>query len=559
MTHNHIALTTSTRITSTTMVQSLGISVGNSNSYVAACLAGGIEILLNEYSNRLTPSMVAFTDEVRSIGVDASSNLFMNLKNTIYDIMVLLGKSYRQLPLKGNNDRPNYSFEIEEAEDGQALVVVRHLGTQRKFTITQVLAMLFTKLKGIANNATDCVISYPQFFDDIQKTALIQAARIAGLNPLQIISDMSAVVLNYAYYRTTKEDSHKFIVFINFGQATLQSVVAWLNPKEDVVRILAAESESIGGRDFDRLLADYFVEQYNLKLTPKAYLKLVFACEKLKKVLSANAQEVPLNVESLISEDKDFSARIDRATFENITVNLLQRVEDCFNRTLAMAQANFATTMAELAEIRFNIQAVEMVGGSTRVPIIKQLIQNVFSIVPSTTLNTDEAVARGCVLHCATLHPGVKVKREVRIINLTNSESFYRPKNASCDKEARRIELELITSDRKYQARTEARNTLEEYIYAERSKLQDGDQFLTELTTCLDWLFDDEGVDASEDEYKKRLASLKKISESRMVVDTENGKATNENCKESKDINKNEREIEIEMEKGDDNSATNNK
>lgn len=489
------------------MVQSLGISVGNANSYVAAGLGGGIEILLNEYSNRATPSMVAFADEVRAIGVDASSNFFMNLKNTIYDVMVMVGKSYKQLiEERGEN---SYPFKLEEAPNGQALVVVRHLGIERKFTLTQVLAMLFTKLKGVANNAADCVISYPQFFQATQKAAIIHAAKIAGLNPLSAISEMSAVVLNYAYYRTTSKDSHKFIMFVNFGQSNLQTALAWLNPKEDLVRILAAESEHVGGKDFDKVLVDHFVRQHNLKLTQKAYMKMLAACEKLKKGLSANASAT-INVESLISEEEDFTSKIEKTVFEELIKDLLARVESCLRRTLEVAKANFDCTMAELMEIRFQLEAVEVVGGSTRVPAVKQLIQDVFALPPSTTLNTDEAVTRGCVLHCATLHPGMKVKREVRIMNLTNSESFYKFDNIQCDKDARRVELELITCDAKYHARTDARNTLEEYIYSERSKHQDGSERLVELNTCLDWFFSDEGMDASEEEYKYKLSDLKK-------------------------------------------------
>lgn len=634
------------------MVQSLGISIGNSSSYVAAGQGGGIEILLNEYSNRSTPSMVAFTDQVRAIGVDASSNFFMNLKNTVYDLMVLLGRPYKDI------NTSLYPFYMEEGSDGQALIVVRHLGEERKFTVTQILAMLLTKLRSIAGDSIDCVLSCPQFYTDNQKIALFQAALIAGLNPLQIITDMSAVVLNYAYYRTTKEDAHKFVAFINFGQSNLQSIIAWLSPKDDLVRILAAESEPIGGKDFDQCLAEHFISTHNLSLNQKAQLKLISACEKLKRLLSANTNEIPLNVESLLGEDKDFTARIDRTTFETISEPLLHRVEQCLTRTIQNATINFGKVMSEtveaakaaevaraaeaqkaieltkvaeeaksakelaqanaaaealakveaknkeevhdrtssndgaqteggapkeegdqmdqngeaksedasqqanhnnsnsskeapmdteseeltkataeeqravqavkaakaaeksmaakvnrltkLSQLQFDLQTVEMVGGSSRVPAVRQLIQKVFNLVPSTTLNTDEAVARGCVLHCATLHPGMKVKREVKIVNV---EPSSKPSGLTCDKDLRRIELELITEDRKYRARTEARNNLEEYIYSERSKLKEGDQYLQQLSDQLDWLFSDEGEDASEEIYLTKLAELKKTRE----------------------------------------------
>lgn len=583
------------------MVQSLGISIGNANSYVAAGQRGGIEILLNEFSNRSTPSMVAFNDQFRSIGVEAASNLFMNYKNTIYDIILLLGKPYKDLVLQDANGRPYHSFKIEEGPDGQALVVVRHLDQVKKYTITQILAMLFTKLKGIAGDATSCVISFPQFFVDDQKAALCQAALIAGLNPLKAISDMSAVVINYAYYRTTRVDPDKLIAFVNFGQSNLQVVVAWLTPKEDVARILATESEPIGGRDFDLILADHFIRECKLNLSPKSHLKLVFACEKLKRQLSANTNQIPIHVESLISEDQDFTSSMNRATFEDLGHPLFARVEKCLKRALENSKATYDKMVAEVVaeaakkeaakkeaakkaaaqkaqketaqkevaskedkaadekggdteiapetseaadnstsinnnsnskETAMEVEQkaenntvpkldstnegfcgpveVEMVGGSTRIPAIRQLVQNVFKSTPSTTLNTDESVARGCVLHCATLHPGILVKREVKVLG---TNCFYVPKKLTvADEKLRAEEIELILNDRKYALRNEARNNLEEYIYLEKSKQNDEGR-LQELLSTLDWLSHDENAELSEEVYIQKLAELKKAVE----------------------------------------------
>lgn len=178
------------------------------------------------------------------------------------------------------------------------------------------------------------------------------------------------------------------------------------------------------------------------------------------------------------------------------------------------AMSSQANKLNKMLDIKFDLQVVEMVGGSTRIPAIKQRIQTVFNLTPSTTLNTDEAVARGCVLHCATLHPGMKVRREVRILG---SEHFYKLKGVVCDKDSRKIEQDLIESDKKYKSRTEARNTLEEFIYAERSKLQEGDHYLAQLSETLDWLFSDDGEDAPEESYSGKLQELKKSAESRLV------------------------------------------
>lgn len=564
------------------MVQSLGISIGNASSYVAAGQGGGIEILLNEYSNRSTPTMVAFTDHCRSIGVDAASNLFMNSKNTIYDIMLLLGKPFKEI------DTNKYPFKLEEGNDGQALVVVGHLGDERKFTLTQILAMLFTKLKDVANNATDCVISCPQFFNEIQKAELEHASLIAGLRPLQLISDTSAVILNYAYYRTTREQARKLVAFVDFGQSNLQVAIALLNPREDLVQVLSKESELIGGRDFDRALADYFIKEHNLVLTHRGYLKLLGGCEKLKKNLSTNTGETPINVESLVSGD-DFTGRIDRAKFEEICQPLITRVESCLSKALKTALENLnqlcqpkpnqsssteptsthqqdgeqvpdsepmqasqpavpdqaspdqnqqqapssepsnippsesteapsskpskapdaPKVQQQAPEPIPTLEVVEIVGGSTRIPMVRSVIQNVFNLEPSTTLNTDEAVARGCVLHCATLHPGMKVKREVRVHEL---DPFFKPQRSVCDQDLRRIENDLIDSDRKHQRRTESRNNLEEYIYCERSKNQDPN-FLDLLNNTLEWVFSDEGEEAPEEDYINKLVELKRAAQ----------------------------------------------
>lgn len=478
------------------MVQSLAISVGNANSYVAAGQGGGVEILLNDYSNRSTPSMVGFTRYCRSIGVDAYQNLFLNLKNTIFDIMQLLGKSFEDI------DCQKYPFVIEEDEEGKPVVVVKLISEERKFSITQILAMLFTKLRGVAGNATDCVISCPQFYTELQKHELLEAALVAGLKPLQIMSDMAAVALNYAYFRTTHEDTPKNIAFINFGQSNLQVLIAGINPKENVVKVLATESEQIGGKDFDQILADHFIQQHNLKLNPKAKLKMNSSCEKLKQLLSANANEIPIHVESLISENEDFTSRIDRVKFDELSQGLLQRVEACMRRSLENAKA-------QDSEVEFKLDVVEMVGGSIRIPAVKQLVQKVFEMSPSTTLNTDEAVARGCLIHCATLHPGVKINRIIKIEG--TDDLFYKSDKINCNQKFLEVEQELIALDCRHKVKTESRNNLEEFIYSARSNLKENDVLQEPLNQTLDWLFSDEGDDASADDYSKKLEELREL------------------------------------------------
>lgn len=563
------------------MIQTLGIALGNANCYVAAAKDGGIEILLNDYSQRSTPAMVAFGEFGRLIGVDASQNQMMNLKNTIYNLLKLVGRPYSEAIAL------NLPFKLEEGEDGQVYIVVTHLREERRFTVVQILAMLFTKLKDIAGVA-DCVINCPQFYNQEQRQVVNVAARIAGFNPLDIIPDMSAVALYYTHYRTKKTDATNNIVgFVNFGQSCLQTMIAYINPKDDVITVLAAESEpDIGGRDFDLLLAEYFIKTQNMDLSPKAKLRLVNECERLKKQLSANSNSIPIHVECLESEDKDFSGSIDRATFEQLAEGLLSKVHDCLSRTIEKAKDQFAliqkiqleqakksksdskkktpspkkpeaeqnkqaeeekmdldpsnndqctqnseadpvdkveqtnekveskvdvpSQSPKKEEINpqpptpFSIHSVEIVGGSSRIPAFKGVVKTVFGLEGSTTINTDEAVARGCVLYCAILHPGIQVKRHVTIKESNPISIDWR--TVKVGKELCKIEADLTECDRQWRARMDALNSLEEYIFDCRAK----NKLVDEVNSLEDWLFD-EGDNCTKEELIDRLTKLKAL------------------------------------------------
>jgi len=320
-----------------------------------------------------------------------------------------LAKKFKEL------NRKDIPFNIEEDKNGDVLIVVNHNGDKLYLTPVQVLAMLFTKLRQISGNVVDCVINCPNYFTDTQKRALIEAATIAGLNPLKIIPDMTAIALYYGFYRNQSGSQDiSIVVFVDCGQSSIQASVVLFNHKENSLRVLDQGYEpNIGGKHFDELLADHFSKGKNLN--KRARYRLIAECEKVKKQMSANSNELPINIECL-QDDQDFSARVDRNKFEELATSLFDNIKSMLEQTNKGAADKFQKDFEEEFG-PFKVDAVEIVGGTSSIPAIKRMVKDVFQIEPSTTLNADEAVARGCALQCAILSPTFKVARELQIID----------------------------------------------------------------------------------------------------------------------------------------------
>lgn len=252
---------------------------------------------------------------------------------------------------------------------------------------------------------TDVVIAVPGWYTDIQRRALLDAASVAGLNTLRLINDSTAVALGYGITKSDLPDAEnpRHVVFVDVGHSSLSvSVVAFAKGQLKVLS--TAYDRNLGGRDIDYALVHHFAAEFKTKYkidvlaNPKATFRLAAGCEKLKKVLSANA-EAPLNVESIMN-DVDVSSKLTRDAYEGLIVNVLGRIANpCQN---ALAESGLTLDQ---------IDAVELIGGSTRVPAVRAHIQSVFpGKVLSTTLNQDEAVARGATFSCAMLSPTFRVR-----------------------------------------------------------------------------------------------------------------------------------------------------
>lgn len=389
----------------------VGFDIGNFKSSVGVARAGGIDIVANEYSDRIIPTYVSFTNKERVNAHAAKQKETTNHKNTISCFKRLVGRKMNDPQVQ--NEKNYLPLRISQSTNGdeKLLYNIDYLDETRDLTTEQVMGIYLTYLKSVAEmnlntKVIDCVLSVPSFATDAERRAIIDSAQIAGLNCLKLMNETTAVALAYGLYHSSlpelTEKPHN-VVFVDFGYTQIQcSAVSFHKGK---LKMLATTYDNnLGGRDFDRVLMDYFQKDFLARYKLDAYsntrarIRLRTECEKLKKLMSSNSSPIPLNIECFMN-DTDVQGRINRAEFEKMSENLFARVKKCMSQLLVEAKLK-----------NDDIDFVEIVGGSTRIPAVKSIIKEVFNKDPSTTLNQDEACSRGCTIMCAILSPTFKVK-----------------------------------------------------------------------------------------------------------------------------------------------------
>lgn len=284
------------------------------------------------------------------------------------------------------------------------------MGEKQQFTATQLVSMFLSKVKATASAelklpVSDIVISVPAWFTDVQRRAIMDASEIAGLKLLRLINDTTATALGYGIPRTdlpTAEEKPKRVAFVDIGHSDYTCSIVEFKKGELAVRSTAYDRH-FGGRDFDKALIQHFArewkEKYKIDINsnPKALVRTAAACEKIKKILSANAQ-APISIESLMN-DVDVQGMMKRDELEVLLQPLLERATAPLEQALLEAKMKVE-----------DIDTIEMVGGCTRVPALKEKISKFFGKTLSFTLNQDEAVARGCAFSCAILSPVFRVR-----------------------------------------------------------------------------------------------------------------------------------------------------
>lgn len=303
--------------------------------------------------------------------------------------------------------------------NGQVGAEVTYLGKKERFSATQLTAMFLNKIRQTAQNelklpVTDLVISVPAWFTDAQRRGLLDAADIAGLKILRVMNDTTAAALGYGITKLdlpSGDEKPRRVAFVDVGHADYSCSIVEFKKGELSVKSTAYDRH-FGGRDFNLALVNHFHKEfkgkYRIDITtnPKAMVRVEAAAEKLKKILSAN-QQAPMNIESLMN-DIDVTAMITRQEFEALVEPLLSRATIPLEQALAEAKLN-----------KEDIDVIELVGGCTRVPALKERIQSFFGKQLSFTLNQDEAVARGCAFSCAILSPVFKV-RDFSVLDIVN-------------------------------------------------------------------------------------------------------------------------------------------
>ncbi|XP_014522749.1 heat shock 70 kDa protein 16 [Vigna radiata var. radiata] len=384
----------------------VGFDIGNENCVIAVVRQRGIDVLLNYESKRETPAVVCFSEKQRLLGSAGAASAMMHIKSTVSQIKRLIGRKFADPDV--DKELKMLPLETSEGPDGGILIHLKYLGEIHVFTPVQIMSMLFAHLKAMTETdlempISDCVIGIPSYFTDLQRRAYLDAAKIAGLKPLRLIHDCTATALSYGMYKTDFSGTGPvYVAFIDVGHCDTQVSIASFEFGK-MKMLSQAFDRSLGGRDFDEVLFSHFAakfkEEYHIDVysNTKACFRLRAACEKLKKVLSANL-EAPLNIECLMDE-KDVKGFISREEFEKLASGLLERVSiPCLR---ALTDANLTVE---------KISSVELVGSGSRIPAISTLLISLFKREPSRQLNASECVARGCALQCAMLSPVYRVR-----------------------------------------------------------------------------------------------------------------------------------------------------
>ncbi|KAH7889017.1 heat shock protein 70 family [Phlebopus sp. FC_14] len=385
----------------------VGVDFGTLHSKIGVARNRGIDIIVNEVSNRATPSLVAFGPKQRAIGEAAKTQETSNFKNTLGSLKRLIGRSFSDPELE--IEKKYLNAKLIDV-NGTVGTEVSYLGEKQTFSATQLVAMYLGKLRDITTNelktaVSDFVIAVPGWYTDIQRRAIQDAASIAGLNALRVINDTTAVALGYGITKTDlpEAENPRHIMFVDVGHSSMSVAVVAFSKGQLVVKGTAYDRH-LGGRDIDYALLQHFATEFKEKYkidvlsSPKATFRLAVGCERLKKILSANS-EAPLSVESIMN-DIDASSKLTRDAYEGLVSSLLDRI----SAPLEQALAESGLTLDQ-------IEAVELVGGTTRVPAVRSRIQAALGgKVLSTTLNQDEAVARGATFACAFFSPTFRVR-----------------------------------------------------------------------------------------------------------------------------------------------------
>jgi heat shock 70kDa protein 1/2/6/8 len=376
----------------------IGIDLGTTYSCVGWWKDNRCEIIANDQGNRTTPSYVSFTETERLIGDGAKNQASMNPENTIFDSKRLIGRKFDDPAVQ--SDIKNFPFTVV-SEDNKPKIQATYKGELKTFQPEEISSMVLTKMKEVAEayigeKVTDAVITVPAYFNDSQRQATKDAGHIAGLNVLRIINEPTAAAIAYGLDKKSEE---KNVLIFDLGGGTFD--VSLLSIDDGIFEVKATAGDThLGGEDFDNILMKYFMDEFKRKTkidisgNKRALRRLKTACERAKRTLSSSAT-ASVELESLC-DGVDFFTSITKARFESLCMNLFQKCINPVSRVLQDAGIS-----------KSNVHEVVLVGGSTRIPKVQELLSQFFNGKElNKGINPDEAVAYGAAVQAAILSGG---------------------------------------------------------------------------------------------------------------------------------------------------------
>ena len=376
------------------MAKILGIDLGTTNSAMAVMEGSEPEILVNAEGDRTTPSVEGFRkDGERVVGKAAKNQAVTNPENTVSSVKRFIGRSYDETP----EEQKTVSYKVQKGKDGRAVIDI----DGKDYTPEEISAMVLQKLKTDAEKQvgqpiTQAVITVPAYFNDAQRQATKDAGKIAGLEVLRIINEPTAAALAYGL---DKVDHDEKILVFDLGGGTFDVSVLELGDGVFEVASTAGDNH-LGGDDWDQRIIDWMADKFqaengiDLRKAPMALQRLKEAAEKAKMELSSTTQ-TNINLPFITADasgPKHLDYTLTRAEFERITKDLLDRCK----KPVEQALKDAGLKMGEVDE-------VILVGGSTRMPAVQELVKQLTGKAPNMSVNPDEVVAMGAAVQGGVL------------------------------------------------------------------------------------------------------------------------------------------------------------
>ncbi|XP_078150716.1 heat shock cognate 70 kDa protein-like [Carex rostrata] len=395
----------------------IGIDLGTTYSCVGVWRNDRVEIIANDQGNRTTSSCVGFKETERLVGDAAQNEASSNPTNTIFAVKRLIGRRFSDPGVQ--SDKKLWPFKVIEGNGDRPNIIVEHQGEEKQFAAEEISAMILTKMKEVAEEFLGCtvkdaVVTVPAYFNDAQRQATKDAGLIAGLNVMRIMDEPTAAAVAYGFDSNEVNSSvKKNLLIFDLGGGTFD--VSLLSISNGVIEVKATAGDThLGGEDFDNRMVKFLVEEFRRKhrkdisSNTRALRRLKTACEQAKRILTTTTQTA-IDIDCLY-EGIDFYSTITRARFEELNADLFEKCIETVARCHKDASID-----------KDNIDGVVLVGGSTRIPKVQQLLKNYFNGKElCNSIHPDEAVAYGAAVHAANLSgQGTEEIRNLVLIDVT--------------------------------------------------------------------------------------------------------------------------------------------